>query len=64
MRDFLRRSGEPAESDLLAIIHQVRRRWRLKLALRGVVLVAALAVAAVVAAAFGLESWRFSPGRS
>ena len=61
MRDFLRRSGEPAESDLLATIHQVRRRWRLKLALRGVVLVAALAVAAVVAAAFGLESWRFSP---
>jgi hypothetical protein len=48
-------------SDLVGIIRHIRRRWRLKLAMRGIVLVAALAVTALVAAAFGLESWRFSP---
>jgi hypothetical protein len=52
----------PPDSDLIGIIRQVRRRWRLKLALRGAVVVAALVVAAFVAAAFGLESWRFAPG--
>ena len=62
MYDFLRRSTNPEISDLVEVIRQIRRRWRFKLALRGVVLVAAFIVAALVGAAFGLESWRFSPG--
>ncbi len=53
---------DSSDGDLIGIIRQVRRRWRMKLALRGAVLVAGLAVAAFVAAAFGLESWRFAPG--
>jgi hypothetical protein len=54
--------GHHSSSELLAIIRQVRRRWRIKLALRGAVLVAALAVVVFVGAALGLESWRFAPG--
>jgi hypothetical protein len=54
-------TGDSQDLDLVGVIHQVRRRWRLKLALRGVVLVVALAVLALIAAAFGLESSRFSP---
>src|SRR5688572_4960829 len=54
---------DPApDADLLGVIRQVRRRWRMKLALRGAVTVAALTVAVFVTAAFGLESWRFAPG--
>ena len=56
MYDFLRRSTNPEISDLVEVIRQIRRRWRFKLALRGVVLVAAFVVAALVGAAFGLES--------
>ena len=62
MIDMLRRSGNAESSDLVEVIRQIRRRWRFKLAFRGTVLVAALAVAALIGAAFGLESWRFSPG--
>jgi hypothetical protein len=62
MSRFLRTSGDAEDADLVSVIHQVRRRWRLKLALRGVVLVVALLVLALVAAAFGLESSRFAPG--
>src|SRR3954471_3808340 len=51
----------PAESDLIGVIRQVRRRWRMKLALRGVATVAALTVLVFLAAAFGLESSRFDP---
>src|SRR5687768_5672723 len=56
------RDDSPTDSDLIGIIRQIRRRWRMKLALRGAVLVAALAVVVFVGAAFGLESWRFAPG--
>jgi hypothetical protein len=52
----------PADSDLIGIIRQVRRRWRMKLALRGTATVAALMVVVFLAAAFGLESSRFAPG--
>ena len=58
----MRRSGNSESSDLVEVIRQIRRRWRFKLALRGIVLVAAFVVAALIGAAFGLESWRFSPG--
>ncbi|HEU4926941.1 MAG TPA: DUF4175 family protein, partial [Vicinamibacterales bacterium] len=56
-------SHEPsADSDLIGIIRQVRRRWRMKLALRGTATVAALMVVVFLAAALGLESSRFAPG--
>ena len=62
MRNPFGRNESPAESDLIGIIRQVRRRWRMKLALRGAATVAALMVAVFLAAAFGLESSRFAPG--
>src|SRR5215207_1693235 len=62
MRNPFGRNESPDESDLIGIIRQVQRRWRMKLALRGAATVAALMVAVFLAAAVGLESWRFAPG--
>src|SRR5687768_5306972 len=62
MRNPFGRNESPAESDLIEIIRQVQRRWRIKLALRGAATVAALMVAVFLAAALGLESSRFAPG--
>ncbi len=59
MRITERRSDNP--SDLMGVIHQIRRRWRYKLMLRGAVGVLGLGAAALVFSAWGLESWRFSP---
>ena len=47
-------------SDLVGAIHQVRRRWRYKLMLRGAVGVLGLGALALILSAWGLESWRFS----
>jgi hypothetical protein len=60
MRMLQRQSENP--SDLVGAIHQVRRRWRYKLMLRGAVGVLGLGALALVLSAWGLESWRFSPG--
>ena len=59
MLEYLRRASVP--TNLIGIIAEVRRRWRLKLALRGVVrILAVLLVFFLVAAA--LMQWdRFSP---
>jgi hypothetical protein len=43
-----------SRSELVAIIHDVRRRWRLKLALRGAAIAAGCAAAALVLSAWGL----------
>ena len=59
MLDYLRRASVP--TDLLGIIAEVRRRWRLKLALRGVVRVLAILVAFFLVAAFLMQWARFSP---
>jgi len=48
-------------TDLVGAIHQIRRRWRYKLMLRGAVGVLGLGAAALALSAWGLESWRFSP---
>ncbi len=48
-------------TDLVGVIHQIRRRWRYKLMVRGAVGVLGLGALALVLSAFGLESWRFSP---
>src|SRR5688572_24555765 len=47
-------------SELVDIIHQVRRRWRMKLALRGALGVVGLGVVVLLMSAYGLESWRFT----
>src|SRR5512132_2014063 len=55
------RSAQPTE--LIAIIAQVRRRWRLKLALRGTVRVVIVAMLLVLTATYGIE-WARSSGLS
>ncbi|MEQ1760982.1 MAG: DUF4175 family protein, partial [Vicinamibacterales bacterium] len=50
----------PSSSDLLAIIGQVRRRWRMKLAVRGAVVVLLTGAVVFFAAAYGLQWARFS----
>ena len=50
-----------AHDHLLEIIRSVRRRWRLKLALRGVAATAACAAAALIACGVGLQWMRFTP---
>src|SRR6476659_8826028 len=47
-------------TELVDVIRQVRNRWRLKLALRGAVVVAAGTVLALLLSASGLEQFRFS----
>ena len=59
MLEYLRRASVP--TDLLGIIAEVRRRWRLKLALRGVVRVLAILLAFFLAAAVLMQWDRFSP---
>src|SRR5690606_20792905 len=51
-----------ARDELIRIIRQVRRRWRLKIALRGAAIALAAAVALLLASAWGLERAGFSPG--
>ncbi|MEQ1728032.1 MAG: DUF4175 family protein, partial [Vicinamibacterales bacterium] len=56
---------EPGSSDrreeLVAVIRRVRNRWRLKLALRGSVIVVAGTLLALLLSASSLEALRFSP---
>src|SRR2546426_968522 len=48
--------------ELTSIIHQIRKRWRMKLALRGAAFVLAGWVLALLVSAYGLERLKFSPG--
>src|SRR4249919_3939887 len=48
-------------AELVEVIRQIRNRWRLKLALRGVVVVVAGSLLALLLSASGLEALRFSP---
>jgi hypothetical protein len=57
------RSGSVDDrSELTQIIHQIRKRWRLKLAMRGAAFVVAGGVLALLVSAYGLERLKFSPG--
>ncbi len=47
--------------EMLDVVRSVRRRWRLKLALRGLALTAAAALLTFLASASGLEILRFRP---
>ena len=49
-------------TELVDIIRQVRRRWRMKLALRGALGVIGLGLLVLLLSAWGLEAWRFTPG--
>ena len=58
--DDLQRTST-TNSDITRIVNDVRKRWRIKLALRGVARVVGVAVALFVVAAFAMEWARFSP---
>ena len=51
-------------TELVDVIRRVRNRWRLRLALRGAVVVVAGTVLALLLSASGLEAFRFSAPRS
>ena len=53
--------GSDRREELVAVIHRVRNRWRLKLALRGAVIVVAGTLLALLLSASSLEALRFSP---
>ena len=57
--EYLRRRSTTT-SNLTQVIRSLRSRWRLKLALRGVVRVVAIALALLLTAAYGMEWARFS----
>ncbi len=50
-----------ARAQLLEVVRQVRRRWRLKLALRGAVGFLLAGILAIVAIAYALETLKFTP---
>src|SRR5262245_41387268 len=52
--------GTPRQ-ELVDVIRQVRSRWRMKLLLRGAVIVLAGALVVLALASFGLQSYKFSP---
>jgi len=54
-------TGPDRRQELVDVIGRVRNRWRLKLALRGAVIVVAGTLAALLLSASGLEALRFSP---
>src|SRR5258705_6597493 len=54
-------SRSDRRSELIQVIHKVRDRWRLRLALRGAVIVAAGTLLALLVSASSLEALRFSP---
>jgi hypothetical protein len=51
-----------SRAQLLEVVRQVRRRWRIKLALQGAVGFLLAGVAAIVAVAYALETLKFTPG--
>src|ERR671916_764866 len=54
-------NGSDRRAELVDVIRRVRNRWRLKLALRGAVIVVAGTLLALLLSASSLEALRFSP---
>ncbi len=54
-------TASTSRAELLRIIRSARRRWRLRVALRGLAAVVAGGLVVLVAAAYGLEYFAFSP---
>src|SRR4051794_31512704 len=59
--DVARSREHGGRSDLIVVIREVRRRWRMKLALRGAVIAVACIAAALVLSAMTLQWMRFTP---
>ncbi|MDE2782407.1 MAG: DUF4175 family protein [Gemmatimonadota bacterium] len=57
-----RTGNRHSDGQILRVVRQVRRRWRLKLLLRGLALTAAAVLATFLISASSLEVLRFSPG--
>src|SRR5712691_12622769 len=59
----VRREGQMGghREELVDVIRQIRNRWRLKLALRGLVIVVGGSLLALLLSASGLEALKFSP---
>ncbi|MBI4540523.1 MAG: DUF4175 family protein [Gemmatimonadetes bacterium] len=51
----------PPHDELLGVIRMVRRRWRLKLVLRGLAITAFALLAGVLTATYGMDHFRFAP---
>ena len=51
---------DDSSTELVDVIREVRRRWRMKLALRGALGVLGLGLIVLLLSAYGLESWRFT----
>ena len=51
-----------SRDDLSDVIRRVRNRWRLRVAMRGIAVVAAAGLAAFLLSAYGLEFFKFSVG--
>jgi hypothetical protein len=60
LQDIPRSQDHGGRSDLVAVIHEVRRRWRMKLALRGAAIAAGCLALALVLSALTLQWLRFS----
>ena len=54
-------NGAVARQELIDVIRQVRSRWRMRLLLRGGIIVVAGALVAIALASFGLQTFKFSP---
>ena len=48
--------------ELIGVIRQVRRRWRFRVALRGVAILSALGFLAFAVSAYGMDYFRYSEG--
>jgi hypothetical protein len=59
MADVL--NGTTARQELVDVIRQVRRRWRMRTLLRGAIIVVVGALAAIALASYGLQTYKFSP---
>lgn len=60
MIDSQARTGD--RSELTRVIHQIRKRWRMKLAMRGAAFVVVGAALTLLVSAYALERLKFSPG--
>jgi hypothetical protein len=52
---------QSSHAQLTHMIRRVRRRWRTRVALRGLAIVVVAALAAMVIGAYGMDQYRFSP---
>jgi len=50
-----------ARQELVEVIRQVRRRWRMRILLQGGIIILAGALIAIALASVGLQSYKFSP---